>query len=125
MCKNCKTEVDEMDIRDSDLGMLPFTIKRAKCIIPSCNRGVIVRDYGLGDYFYWPVKIRYVFQDDGTHRWRGGWFNVLNHYHTCFKHQDEHHQYRDEGRLEEFYEKYDVPPYSFTKKSRCSALTKR
>lgn len=69
-----------MDIRDTDLPNLAFTMVKWFCIVDGCRGHAKVRDYGIGGYYYWPVKV--IRKKDG---WRGGWFNN-SHVYLCCKH---------------------------------------
>lgn len=85
MCKNCAQQVKEMDVRDSDLPGLPYKVVHWNCIFPDCRGHAMVRDYGLGPLYYWPVKVYY---NDEKQKWRGGWFDAGAHLYLCSRHWD-------------------------------------
>ena len=82
MCLKCFEVIKDMDIRDSDLPNLPFTMVKWHCLVPGCKAHTKVRDYGLVPFYYWPVKVRYY--KDG--KWRGGWLENAGHWYLCSKH---------------------------------------
>ncbi len=82
MCKSCDKTVREMDVRDTDLPQLPYTVMKWCCIVPDCKNHTKVHDYGISPLYYWPIKIRRL--EDGS--WRGGWFGATNHFYVCSKH---------------------------------------
>jgi|ERR1700761_1606158 len=82
MCERCDNVViGEMDIRDTDLPNLPFKTGKWSCIVPGCKGGAKIRDYGIGPFFYWAVRVI-----RGEKGWRGGWFSAPNHTYMCSKH---------------------------------------
>lgn len=89
MCKRCADEVKAMDIRDTDLPMLPYKEAHWQCIVPGCKGKCKVRDYGIAPYYYWPVKVRYIHKHKMSHAgWRGGWVDSMHHAYMCSKHWD-------------------------------------
>lgn len=83
MCQNCyKIVLTEMDIRDTDLPNLPYTVVKVQCVVPGCDHGFKARDYGIAPYYYWPVKILYKKNES----WKGGWFDASNHPIVCNRH---------------------------------------
>jgi len=81
MCKQCAQIIRDMDVRETDLPLLPHKSVKWHCIVPGCKGCVTVRDYGITPYYYWPVKIRYT--NEG---YRGGWIDSTTHYYFCSKH---------------------------------------
>jgi len=81
MCHQCdKYILTDLDIKDSDLPYLPYKLVKWTCCMPGCKCGTSIRDYGLGDYYYWPVKVRRM-----KNGWRGGWMEC-SHWYLCSRH---------------------------------------
>lgn len=83
MCSRChEYVVKEMDVKDSDLPGLPFSLVKWNCIFSGCSSSnKRVRDYGVPGYLFDPVKRREL-----PLGWRGGWFLTRDHVYACSKH---------------------------------------
>lgn len=84
MCKFCDKAVLDMDIQETDLPNLPYTLVRWACLIPGCRcKNTFLRDYGIAPYYYWPVKRVDMPKEN---RFKGGWVDSTWHWKLCFKH---------------------------------------